>query len=83
VIKEAPLVFIATCGPAPAGSIWLAVILHFVVNGVVAVQGLTTPMVELGILAYRQLLWFSLPLGVLAIGLLMKTALHPVMPEVP
>lgn len=63
------------------GSIWPAVILHFVVNAVVAVQGLTMPMVEPGILAYRQLLWFSLPLGVLATVLLVKTSLHPVMPE--
>ena len=63
------------------GSIWPAVILHFVVNAVVAVQGLRTPMVEPEILAYRQLLWFSLPLGVLAAGLLAKNALHPVVPE--
>lgn len=63
------------------GSIWPAVLLHFVVNAVVAVQGLTTPMVETGILAYRQLLWFSLPLAVLAIGLLAKNAPHPVAPE--
>ena len=64
-------------------SIWPAVILHFVVNAVVAVQGLTTPMVEPGIMAYRQLLWFSLPLGVLAIGLLAKTTPRLVVPEVP
>ena len=65
------------------GSIWPAVLLHFVVNAVVAVQGLRTPMVEPGILAYRQLLWFSLPLGALAIGLLVKTALPPVVIEAP
>ena len=65
------------------GSIWPAVTLHFVVNAVVAVQGLTTPMVEPGILAYRQLLWFSLPLGVLAAGFLTKTTRQPVAPEVP
>jgi membrane protease YdiL (CAAX protease family) len=65
------------------GSIWPAVVLHFVVNAVVAVQGLTTPMVEPGILAYRQLLWFSLPLGVLAAGFLTKTTRQPVAPEVP
>jgi membrane protease YdiL (CAAX protease family) len=64
------------------GSIWPAVSLHFVVNAVVAVQGLTTPMVEPGILAYRQLLWFSLPLGLLAAGLLAKSARHPVVPQV-
>jgi uncharacterized protein len=65
------------------GSIWPAVMLHFVVNAVVVVQGLTTPMVEPGILAYRNLLWFSLSLGLLAIGLLAKTALRPVVIEVP
>jgi len=54
-----------------------------VVNAVLAVQVLTTPMVEPGILAYRQLLWFSLPLGVLAIGSLAKTAPRLVVPEVP
>jgi|GEM_PF-587173 len=63
------------------GSIWPAVLLHSVGNAVVAVKGLTTPMVEPGVLAYRQLLWFSLPLGMLAIGLLAKTALHRVVPE--
>lgn len=63
------------------GSIWPAVLLHFVVNAVVAVQGLTTPMVEPVILAYRQLLWFSLPLAVLSIGLLAKNAPRPVAPE--
>lgn len=65
------------------GSIWPAVLLHFVVNAVVAVQGLSTPMIEPEILAYKNLLWFSLPLGVLATGLLAKTALHPLAPEDP
>jgi len=59
------------------GSIWPAVLLHFVVNAVVAVQSLATPMVEPVILAYRQLLWFSLPLAVLALGMLAKIALRP------
>lgn len=53
------------------GSIWPTVMLHFVVNAVVAVQGLTDSMVEPTILAYRRILWFSMPLGVLGIGLLM------------
>lgn len=64
-------------------SIWPVVIFHFVGNAVVAVQGLTMPVVEPVTLAYTQLLWFSLPLGMLATGLLAKTALHPVVPEVP
>ena len=54
------------------GSIWPAVMLHFVVNAVVAVQGLTVPMVEPNILAYKRLLWFSIVLGVLGIGLLVQ-----------
>jgi membrane protease YdiL (CAAX protease family) len=52
------------------GSIWPAVLLHFVVNVVVTVQGLTVPMLTLDTLAYRRILWFSIPLGVIGIGLL-------------
>ena len=52
------------------GSIWPAVLLHYVVNVVVAVQGMVVPMVTPDTLAYRRLLWFSVPLGVLGIGLL-------------
>ncbi|HOU13306.1 MAG TPA: CPBP family intramembrane metalloprotease [Anaerolineae bacterium] len=59
------------------GSLWPAVLLHFVGNAVVAVQGLTTPMITPGILAYRRLLWFSLPLGILGSGLLVQMALPP------
>jgi len=65
------------------GSIWPAVILHFVVNAVVALQGLSVPMVEPGILAYRRIFWFSIPLGVLGIGLLVLSVLHPVFPKAP
>jgi len=54
------------------GSIWPVVMLHFVVNGVVALQGLTVPMIEPDILVYRRLLWFSLLLGLLGISLLLK-----------
>jgi len=63
------------------GSIWPAVLLHFVGNAVVAVQGLATPMITPEILAYRRLLWFSLPLGILGIGLLVWTALPPVVTD--
>ena len=60
------------------GSIWPAVVLHFVVNAVVALQGLAVPMIEPDILAYKRLLWFSIVLGVLGIGLLVQAvALHP------
>ena len=65
------------------GSVWPAVMLHAVVNAVVAVQGLAAPMVEPDILVYRRLLWFTVPLGVLAIGLLVLGAPHPGMPERP
>jgi len=54
------------------GSIWPAVLLHYVVNVVVAVQGLTVPMVTPDTLAYRRILWFSVPLGVLGVGLLVQ-----------
>jgi membrane protease YdiL (CAAX protease family) len=65
------------------GSIWPAVMLHAVVNAVVAVQGLAAPMVGLEIMVYRRLLWFSVPLGVLGIALLVVGAPHPGMPERP
>lgn len=53
------------------GSIWPAVLLHFVVNAVVAVQGIQTLLVEPGILAYQRIFWLSLPLGLLGLGLLL------------
>lgn len=65
------------------GSIWPAVLSHFLGNAVVAVQGLTTPILEPGMMAFRLLLWFSLPLGVLAIGWLAKTKLYIVAFKVP
>jgi len=65
------------------GSIWPAVMLHVVVSAVVAVQGLAAPMVGPDVLAYRRILWFSIPLGVLGIALLMQAASHPVVPEMP
>jgi len=60
------------------GSIWPAVMLHMVVNAVVAVQGLTVPMIEPNILAYKRLLWFSVLLGVLGIGLLVQATPQPI-----
>jgi len=52
------------------GSIWPAVVLHFVVNAVVEAQGLGVPMVTPDTLAYQRLFWFSIPLGAVGIGLL-------------
>jgi membrane protease YdiL (CAAX protease family) len=65
------------------GSIWPAVMLHFVVNAVVAAQGLTVPMVEPETLAYRRLLGFSIPLAVLGIGLLIQAGPQVVVTEAP
>jgi len=48
------------------GSIWPAVILHFVVNAVVKLQGLHVPMVT----PDKRLFYFSIPLGAAGIGLL-------------
>lgn len=53
------------------GSLWPAVLLHYVVNVVAIVQGLIVPMVTPDTLAYRRLLWFSVPLGIVGVGLLM------------
>lgn len=54
------------------GSIWPAVVLHFMGNTAVVVQGFVTPMIEPEFLAYKSLLWFSMVLGVIGIGLLVK-----------
>ncbi len=59
------------------GSIWPAVVLHFVGNAVVAVQGLTVAMITPHILAYERILWFSIPLGLFGIGLLIQILRRP------
>ena len=64
-------------------SIWPAVMLHFVVNTVVAVEGLTASMVEPDILAYSRVFWFCIPLGALGIGLLVLAAPDPIVPDAP
>jgi membrane protease YdiL (CAAX protease family) len=66
-----------------SGSIWPAVMLHVVVNAVVGMQGLTVHMIAPDILAYKRILWFSIPLGVLGIGLLVLAAPPPLKLEVP
>jgi len=52
------------------GTIWPAVMLHFAVNSVVAVQGLSTSIAEPAVSGYIGILWFSVPLGAVGIGLL-------------
>jgi membrane protease YdiL (CAAX protease family) len=53
------------------GSIWPVVVIHFLGNSIVGVQSLSTPVVEPIIFAYRQLLWLSIPLGTLGLGLIL------------
>ena len=53
------------------GSIWPVVVIHFLGNCIVGIQSLSMPVVEPVILAYRQLLWFSIPLGILGLGLIL------------
>ena len=63
------------------GSLWPAVLLHFVINAAIPIQGLVTPMITPEILVYRRILWFSLPLGIVGIGLLARIALPPITPD--
>jgi len=58
------------------GSIWPAVILHWLGNAVIVVQGLTTAMIEPQVLAYERLIWFALPLSVVGTGLIFKAPLY-------
>ena len=58
------------------GSIWPAVMFHFAVNAVIAVQGLAIPITHPEILAHGRLLGFSIPLGVLGVGLLIRCGRH-------
>jgi membrane protease YdiL (CAAX protease family) len=53
------------------GSLWPAVLLHFVVNAVVEIQGLSVSMLTPDVIPYRQLFLFSIPLGVIGVGLLL------------
>lgn len=59
------------------GSLWPAVLLHFVVNAVAAVQGLAASPIEPALLAYQRSLWLSIPLGLAGIGLLTRVARRP------
>jgi hypothetical protein len=59
------------------GSLWPAVLLHFAVNAVVAVQGLAASLVEPELLAYQRSLWLSIALGLVGIGLLARVVHRP------
>lgn len=64
------------------GSIWPAILTHFIGIAIIGVQGLVIPMVEPEILAYTRLLIFSLPLGILGIALLAKITPQALVPDV-
>lgn len=66
-----------------SGSIWPAVVFHFVLNAVVILQGLVVAMVRPDLLAYRLFLGFSIPLGVLGIGILLRARPRSILPEMP
>lgn len=56
------------------GSIWPAVVLHAVGNGVVAIRGLDASLIRSEVVAYAGLLCLSLPLGAIAIALLHRAS---------
>jgi membrane protease YdiL (CAAX protease family) len=64
-----------------SGSIWPAVFAHFVVNAMVALQQLTTPIIGNESVVYARLLAFSLLLGVLGIAMLARAPLRSRLPE--
>ncbi len=51
-------------------SIWPVVVIHFIYNAVMGIQGLSQPIIEPAVIAYRNLFLFSLPLCALGIGLI-------------
>ncbi len=61
-------------------SIWPGAMVHFMFNTVVALQALSTPVLDAGPRAYASILLFSLPLGMLGIWMLLRAPLVP--PEV-
>lgn len=58
-------------------SIWPVVLIHFFGNSIMGVQSLSMPLAEPVILAYRQLLWLSIPLGLLGLGLIYCKEKYP------
>jgi len=56
------------------GSIWPAFLAHFVVNTVVALQGISEKIIQPDLQIYIKLLLFSLPLGIIGFWLISKSA---------
>jgi membrane protease YdiL (CAAX protease family) len=54
------------------GSIWPAFFAHFIINALVAVQGLSNRMIQPELNAYILLLLFSIPLGLIGFWLIIR-----------
>lgn len=55
------------------GSIWPAFLAHFVVNTIIALQGLSHSIIQPDHLAYGKLLLFTIPLGMIAVWLIRRS----------
>ncbi len=64
-------------------SIWPGGMVHFMFNTIMALQALSTPVLDAGTHAYMSILLLSLPLGVLGIVMLLCAPLHPLGPQIP
>jgi membrane protease YdiL (CAAX protease family) len=58
------------------GSIWPAFLTHFVVNTVVALQGISGTIIQPDLQIYIKLLLFSLPLGIIGFWLISRSSDH-------
>ena len=58
------------------GSIWPAFLAHFVVNTVVALQGISGTIIQPDLQVYMKLLLFSLPLGIVGFWLISRSSGH-------
>jgi len=56
------------------GSIWPAFLAHFVVNTVIAIQGISGTIVQPDLQVYIKLLLFSLPLGIFGFWLISRSS---------
>ena len=54
------------------GSIWPAFFAHFIINALVAVQGISSPIIQPEVNAYLLLLLFSIPLGIIGLWIITK-----------
>jgi membrane protease YdiL (CAAX protease family) len=53
-------------------SIWPAFFAHFIVNAVISIQGISQSIIQPEIYSYSKLFLFSLPLGVIALRMILK-----------